>query len=203
MSNRQIYKTNYLSDLRVGKQRGAALVLALIMLAVLTIFAITSINVSNTEDAMMHNTIAYKVALTSAEASLRDGIDNVVDNPASQQACANLSDTSIACGGDEYYQLDGASRNIRISAETSSFWKNRAADIQSVSDAQLNLISGSSNNIPQRIVTKRPIPNGGSLDIGFNGGVRKVIYEVTAIGRDKNNKTQVVLRQSLVRNEAK
>ena len=185
-----------------NKQGGAALVLALIMLAVLTIFAITSINVSNTEDAMMHNTLDYKVALASAEAALKDGIDNVVDNPqAPKEACASLSATATACGGTGFYDLDSNSDSIRISTENTSYWNARAADIQSVSNAQLEKLSGSDQNIPQRIVTKHRIP-GSSLDIGFNSGVTKYMYEITAIGRDKNNKAQVVLRQSLVRNEA-
>lgn len=184
------------------RQKGAALVLSLIVLAVLTIFAITSINISNTEEVMARNTTGYKIALTSAEAALQDGIDNVVDPPnKAPSGCTNLGDTNVACDNTQFYELTHADNNIDLS-NSHYDWSGRASDIKSVSDTQLAAITGSTNNIPQRIVTHRPIPGSGSLDAG-RSKLRQAIYEVSAIGHDANGKSTVVIRQSLVRNEVK
>jgi len=184
-------------------QDGAALVLALILLAVLTVFAISSINISSTEEVMTRNTTSYKIALSSAEASLKDGIEAVVDSATPSIECTNLSDTSVACGASQYYKLDTGAVNIDPASESNSFWNNRASEIQSVSDAQLAAISGDSNNIPQRIVTKRRVPGSGALDTGRGGSIQQALFEVTALGRDKNGKSEIVIRKSIVRNEAK
>jgi len=182
------------------KQSGAALVLSLILLAVLTIFAISSIGISNDEEVMTRNTLGYKVALTSAEAALKDGIEAVVnaDMPAN---CGNFSDTSVTCGANQYYEFDAAASNINLANETKSYWRNRASEIQSVSDPQLAAISGSTSNIPQRIVTHRDIDK--TLDTGRDGVIVQSLYEVTSVGRDKYDKSQVVIRQNLIRSEVK
>jgi len=198
------YDSNFRPVKRQRRQSGAALVLSLIVLAVLTIFAISSINISSTEEVITRNTIGYKVALTGAEATLRDGIEAIVQTGKATE-CGNLSDTAATCDVDQYYRLDANARDIDLASQSIDYWKTRGVNIQSVSEDQLKLISGTTdrNIIPKRIVTKREIRGSGPLYDGRGGSIVQSLYEVSSIGQDANGKSQVVIRQNLVRNELK
>ena len=55
---------------RVGKQRGAALIIGLILMVVITVLAISGINTATTELAMARNDQSYENAFQAAETGL-------------------------------------------------------------------------------------------------------------------------------------
>ena len=185
---------------RHAKQQGAALLLAIIVLATLTAFAFVSSSMLNSSERNSRSAVYFQVALNSAEAALKDGVDSI-DNSRDPVACGKLSENAAVCAADQFYQLDAASNTIDLAQESTSYWSNRAAEIQSVSNTQLAAISGSSSNIPQRFVTGHSIPGSGALDIGRGARApKKMLFEITSIGRDNKGVSEVVVRQSVVRN---
>jgi type IV pilus assembly protein PilX len=62
---------------RTNAQRGAALVVALIMLLVMTVLGITAMQVTRMEERMAGNSRDINLAFQGAEAGLRDGEDRI------------------------------------------------------------------------------------------------------------------------------
>src|SRR6187431_451621 len=62
---------------RTNAQQGAALVIALIMLLVLTVLGLTAMQVTRMEERMAGNSRDINLAFQGAEAGLRDGEDRI------------------------------------------------------------------------------------------------------------------------------
>lgn len=76
------------------RQRGAALVIALIMLLVMTVLGITAMQVTRMEERMAGNSRDVNLAFQGAEAALRDGEERVRVMAAPPAFC-----TSLPCAG--------------------------------------------------------------------------------------------------------
>ena len=70
------------------RQRGAALVVALIMLLVMTVLGITAMQVTRMEERMAGNSRDVNLAFQAAEAGLRDAEGRILAGPQPMTTCA-------------------------------------------------------------------------------------------------------------------
>ena len=90
----RVMKSTPMTNQLPGRQRGAALVVGLLLLVVITVLAISGMNTATTELAMARNDQAYEDAFQLAERGLEDALSQGLFNtagmaPITQNVTAN------------------------------------------------------------------------------------------------------------------
>jgi len=86
----------------MNKQNGSALIISLLMLLVMTLLGISSMSTSTLEEKMAANDRNQKVVFQSAESTLVDSEDEVIN--ANWQS--DINSKIIAANSDPYYKAD-------------------------------------------------------------------------------------------------
>lgn len=167
-----------------GTQRGAVLIVALVMLLVLTVLGTASIRDTTMEERMAGNFRDRTAALEAAETALRTGE-------------AGISNTTVYSalafdGTDGSYEVTSAS--VSVDPETgTNYGLSVAASV--LSDSGKLLV----DQVPEYYIEKLPAiaMSGSNLAIGTQDQPPKVhYYRVTAKGYGISQNTEVILQST-------
>lgn len=113
-----------------SKQRGIALAVSLVLLAVVTLVGIAGVRATTSQQRMARNFFDRGLAFQNAEAGLRVGAQNIVISPIGQRNCG-----ATPCYSNPFQDPNLAADNI-ISVSTAEFQKgiNAASQPQYVTE---------------------------------------------------------------------
>lgn len=86
------------ASLAIRRQTGAALIIGLVLLAVLTVLAVSGVNMATLELNMAGNTQARELAFQAAET----GIDRALSGPINPAVAQTYTDVALADGSYEF-----------------------------------------------------------------------------------------------------
>ena len=168
-----------------SSQHGAALVVSLIILLIMTLLGVAALNTTMLEEKMAGNAKNYNISFQAAEAGLRAG-----ENYVASQNIAQFQDNCT----DGFCSYATGSEAPR--------WKDPSLDVWNTNGKHRtdNTLAGESQD-PQYIIEQLPASmdqSGGSLVRGFGAGTSSTFYTITARGVDATG-TAVVYLQSIFR----
>lgn len=168
------------------RQRGAALIVALLMLLVMTVLGVAAMGVTRMEERMAGNTRDIDVAFQAAEAGLRDSEERI-------RAMTIRPNPAAAAGSAIYTQDQWKTVNMRTTAY-SPWWTTNgveygAADTQEITDATRD----------PRIVTEDMgfVPD--SLTIGHGPPEGRNFYKITSNAAGASNDANAILESTYTR----
>lgn len=182
---------------RLPRQRGATLLVTLIMLAVMLMLGVSAALMSNFDERMARNARDKNVALQAAEAALRDARQDILKARALQGgtgATANCDATGFKgfClpapdGSDPVWvanaPLDGGGPWVRYGEIT------KLSAAQTLPDAE---VPGGVAHQPRYLIEAIPDPDGASLKAP---ATRQWVYRITAIGWGALPGTEVMIQE--------
>jgi Tfp pilus assembly protein PilX len=118
----------------IRRQRGTTLVVALIMLVLLTLFAVSSLNTANTNLKVVGNMQQKSEALHAAQQT----IESVLSTP--QFIVTNPEDLGCASGQQQQFGVYGAVTGDSLCANT--IWEVRARTLSTTSNATVTVTQG-------------------------------------------------------------
>lgn len=176
-------------------QRGMALVIGLVFIALLTMLGLTAMSVSTLEERMSGNTRDRTLAFNAAEASLRD-CQAVLDAAALDDAApgyAPLPDFDGVAGFSNpttpgMYQV--AALGAAPVHEVVN-WANNA-------EVRINATTPAGSSQAPRCVIEElpPLPGGGGGSLKAGTPLAPNSYRVTALGFGRNDATEVLLQMT-------
>jgi Tfp pilus assembly protein PilX len=172
-----------------SKQRGTALIFSLVILAIMTMLAVTGMGTSNLQFLMAGNMQQQTLALIKAENTIFTAADYAATSINSQ---ASASPTSAGNGYFIYNDTTKLTGAEALYSSPTSFWSNSS-----------NYRTGSDSNEKYVIeyLANRP-PTDSSLSIGaLSSSPSRNIYRVTARGISDKGATRTL--QSIVVTEQK
>jgi type IV pilus assembly protein PilX len=176
------------------QQRGAVLIIALMLLVVLTLLALSAVQDTSLEEHMAGNMRSENVAFQASEAGLREAetwISELAGKPV-----ANSS------GSNGVWLLDTPDSN---DTDSEPWWRDRDASwwLSNGTEISDDLAYTASDNLsekPRYVIEERGVVLGKSLNRGqqqdYNG---LDYYQVTARGVDMGGRIEVYLRSSYSR----
>lgn len=190
----------------MANQRGAVLVVTLILLLVLTVLGMTAVRTTFLEERMARNELDRAIALEGAELALREAerrIDAEVslqhEQLCSEAGSGNCSDI-VYLHPDEDLSFGGIAKDTFADAvdELSlAQWQQHGQFVDADNDSVADLPAGAGE--PPRYLVRevRFIPD--SLNRGHGVPPGRYLYEVSAIGFGSNSNIQVVLQSTFIR----
>lgn len=158
---------------QISNQRGAVLVISLLLLMMMTILAISMSSTSILEQRMAGNARDKNAAFQSAEAGLRSGEAalKAAADAGSLTFCSNLS----TCTATPILYFSGTD----LSAQSKSWWNTNAIEFGAAGTKQLTQVTDD----PRYVISLRAEASD-SLTVGGGPGGSKVTqyYEVVAHG---------------------
>jgi len=172
------------------QQSGAALVLSLLILTVLTVLGLSSMRSASMEELMTRNTRDYKIAFEAADSVLNDGTDWVLDQTAQPRECLALTDCSSA---GKVYKQDLLGDLSKDSIDT-SWWESSATE---------EFLSAGSKQIPEAKTDPRRAMEAtfvrDSLRRGFGQPTGINVYRISGRGTGIKDTTKVLAQQTVVK----
>lgn len=169
-------------------QRGAVLIVALVLLLVLTILGTAGIRDTTMEERMAGNFRDYSAALEAAETALRTGENGIADNIVYSAML-----------------FDGSDGTYGVSAASVSVDPNTAGNYgRTVTDTDVLEYNGTDlwNAAPEYYIERLPeieLPKS-DLTVGFQDQAPRVqYYRVTATGYGISPNTEVILQSTYFR----
>ena len=152
-------------------ERGAALIISLLMLMIMTIIAISISQTSTLEQRMAGNARDRNAAFETAEAGLRGGEATL--NTAADAGTLTFCSDLTQCTATEILYFSGTD----VSAQTKSWWTSNAIEYGTAGTQDLTEVAED----PRYIISLRAEVSD-SLTVGGGPGGSKVIqyYEVTS-----------------------
>lgn len=182
------------------QQRGAVLMVSLVMLFVLTIAGIATLSTTVRQERMAFSDRESQLATQTAEMALRDGeiwINSQADLPEDLTCVA-----STPCRGEGFpgvFVLAAAETRFDTPddyiALTLDEWKTDAETLQGA-DMQ-NYVTDHANKARYFVREARIIRD--SLTLGRGDETRRYLYEVTALGVGTEDASQRVLQSTFIR----
>lgn len=189
-----------------ASQQGAALVVTLILLLVLTVLGITALRTTFLEERMARHAMDRAMAMESAESALREAelwLDQQTNLP-HEEDCAdaesgNCVDVAVlddaerlAFGGTEQEFFSDAVDTFSL-----ALWQQHGKFIDDDNDDVADVPAGSAEAPRYLIREVRFIPD--SLNRGHGKPPGRYLYEISAIGFGSSVATQVVLQSTFIR----
>jgi len=183
-----------LMQTKKGKQHGAVMITALMILLLMTIFGISTMDTNILEEKMAGNMRDRNVAFQAAEAALRAGEGEV----ASWTVLPDLRDVNDATDTSRLWDLKSldpvTNNNIPWWGESTrqlSWWKANAVVLDG---NEFDTVAGlSADHQPAFIIEKLP-PRAGSLEAAKSLEGADVFVQVTARGIGQSENTVVILQ---------
>lgn len=172
----------------IRQQSGAALIISLMILLVLTILGLSSMRTSTTEELMARNTRDYKIAFDAADSTVNEGNKWVHDLNVPAPECADP--TSCGNGGKVYKKhalgnVANRGRSWWAGNNTKEFGQQGSKDIpQAKSDPRYAM---ESTFIRDSLVQGHGVPTG------------KHVYTISGRGTGLKDSTQVFVQQTVVK----
>lgn len=168
------------------RQRGAVLVISLLLLLIMTLIGVTTMSTTSLEEKMAGNMRDKNVALQAAEAALEDGESWLA-------VLGSAPAETTACGTPP---CDVWALNVLpdLSSQSQSWWLSNAREYGAAGSKDI----GDVNTDPHYILEVQSfVPD--SLDMGQNPPTGKSIYRVTAHGTGGSDDAQVILQTTFVK----
>jgi type IV pilus assembly protein PilX len=168
------------------RQRGAVLVISLLLLLIMTLIGVTTMSTTSLEEKMAGNMRDKNVALQAAEAALEDGeawLAVLGSAPAETTTCS-----APPC------DVWGLNVLPDLSSQSQAWWLSNAREYGAAGSKDI----GDVNTDPHYILEAQSfVPD--SLDMGQNPPTGKSIYRVTAHGTGGSDDAQVILQTTFVK----
>lgn len=175
-----------------ASQKGAVLVLSLILLIVLTMIGITAMKTSTFEERMAFNLQDSNLAFQAAESALREAerrIDAKTTLP-HELPCPAAEDGG--CSSVEI--LISSSTNFD---DVSDFEQMSYTDWSANGQEIANSVDGTAANARYIIREVRFVPD--SLNVGHGVPPGRYLYEITAVGVGETDRAEKVLQSTFLR----
>ncbi len=173
----------------MNNQKGAVLVVSLIILLLLTMLGVNSLQSTILQEKMAGNNNDYNRALQAAEAALRDGED-WIDGLTSKPTASNKPSST------QVWSLNGPA-----SKTTSMWWKqeHRNASWWGSNAVQAKATLKNVTTMPYRLNEELSFVKD-SLNVGMSGDVSgRSVFRTTARGSGGNDNTVVILQSTYSR----
>lgn len=164
------------------KQRGATLAITLLMLLIVTLLAISSIQVTQMQEKMSANLQDKELSFHAAESALAAGEDWILNQP---------SEPPVTSSCSAYPCVITFMNNTDFSTQSASWWQNNSAPYSST----LGNIASSPRFIIEFTQYVPDTPAIGSLTA--SGGVN--YYQVTARGTGGTDEAVTILQTTVAR----
>jgi type IV pilus assembly protein PilX len=180
------------------RQRGAVLVVSLLLLLVMTVLALGASQATRMQERMAGNARDHDLALQNAEAGLRAG-ERLIDDPTLSAAPAPCSS-----GRCQVYELNYLTGNYAY--QTTTWWNDnswRYAGTETWSTTQSNQIGWSGSHMatsdPRFLIEEvEEVPD--SLTVPPTGPPpSRMYYRITSTGAGGTDTSQVVLQSTFAR----
>lgn len=182
-------KNRYLSSSGLSAQRGATLLVGLVMLLLMTVIGLAAMRGSGMQELMASNMRDRNLAFQAAEAGLRAGEEKLDD------AVLPDFDTAPSDGHDGYVvAIDGSSN--------SGFWDSYGWDNNSVlTSMEIDGISRQPRYVIEEITsTGNIVSDGGAIDFQSTLSADDTIYyRVTSRGTGGTDSAEVILQSTYKR----
>lgn len=178
-----------------NKQSGAALIVALVLMTVLTMLGVTAMR-SNSMDVRVHNAMKDRAnAFQCAEAALRQGelfIENVSIRP---------DDTTVGIPSKanlQVWKIDTTALNNLVN-EVDSWWATNGWSDTALSDANVEV--GCANQAEYIVQSLGGIGDNGSGDLSFKAQAESQIdgYRITSRSEGVSDNAAVILQTTFTR----
>lgn len=166
-------------------QRGAALIISLLLLLVMTILALSASQTSRVQERMAGNSRDYQLALQAAETALRAAEENLLTNE--QIPCENTS-TPTTC---PLVRQGGVAANPTEEGET--WWNTNTRQYGSDAQDMAGLYAD-----PRTIAEVVGSTKVGGLDIGQGGEQIREFYKITANGFGRSSTSRVIAESVVI-----
>lgn len=166
-------------------QRGAALVISLLLLLVMTILALSSSQTSRVQERIAGNSRDYQLALQAAETALRAAEKTLLINE--QIPCEDTS-TPATC------QLVRQGGVTAIPSEEGEGWWNTNTRQYGTTAQDMNELYADPRTIAEVVGSTRV----GGLDIGQGGEQIREFYKVTANGYGRSSTSRVIAESVVI-----
>lgn len=190
------------------KQQGAALVVSLIILAIVTILGITNMQSSNTELKLTASMRDRGVAFEAAEAALAIVEENLATNPPSlMQLASNCSDAicfnptcqdGLCFDGDYEFNTDEVTCQVVDPADTSQrveFWSDPTLDVWNTQSRHKTLkVNNLKTDVKYIIEFLCYVPRDESAPFVDNNGAP--LFRITALAEGNGNRAAVALQST-------
>ena len=182
----------------MSKQKGAVLIISLVLLLVMTLLGLSSMQSTSLEERMAGNERHANVAFQAAEAALRAG-EGWLNGQ-------NSAPDDAADGSSTVWTLDAPELMPATPSSSDPWWKEWDdtgwATYGTVYTGTLSLASdiNLNNARPRFVIEQIGVVSDGSLTIGTQndfGG--RSFYQVTSRGTDVSGRIQVLLRSTYAR----
>lgn len=110
------------------RQKGAALVISLMFLLVLTIIGIASVSTTSLQERMANNTREQNLAFMAAEAALRDGEAWLFNLKGTGTPPITINTCSSSCGTNVGIWSANSSKLTSIADRTQSWWEDNGRE---------------------------------------------------------------------------
>jgi type IV pilus assembly protein PilX len=165
-------------------QRGAVLVVSLLMLLVMTILGVAAMQMTRFEERMAGNSRDINIAFQGAEAGLRDGETRIADMMSEPTGCATAPCT--------VYQVDVLPTNLRD--QTLTWWTDNGRELgvagtQEVADAARDPF----------VIIEKMAKVSDSLVRNSESNATRTFFKVTASSAGANAQTEAVLETTYAR----
>jgi type IV pilus assembly protein PilX len=149
-------------------QRGAALVVSLLLLLVMTILALSMSQTTRIQERMAGNSRDAKLAFQSAESGLR----------AAEEFLKDVSDRPITCGNpkDCVVVEQGTFDNTDLARQTDAWWDLNGQEFGTTSTKDIPGVVAD----PKYVIEEFGYSKGALMTMGHGMDQRKVFYKITA-----------------------
>jgi len=173
-----------ISVIRLKQQRGATLIIAMVLLVIITLISVSAMQQSAVEEKMSNNFHDHELAFQAAESALIEGQNwllalgsepTPVDTCGAQPCVLTLSPTQYA------------------EEQTAAWWQS-AANTAVITSTAINNVASQPRYY---IEFYRFVPDSPGVGQGIPTGVH--FYRVSARGVGKNASTQVIIQSTVAR----
>jgi type IV pilus assembly protein PilX len=171
------------------KQRGAVLIISLVLLLILTLLGVAAMRNTTLEEQMAGNMRALHIAEQSTDVALRGAEDWMLDltvPPIASSNCKTSGSTSIGCLS---FDLDGDED------DKLPWWKDRGDSWWASSPEVTSVTVKHVANPAAYVVEERAlVPEGQSLALGMSTDLERMtrFYQMTARGVDSSGRSEVI-----------
>ncbi len=166
----------------VFHQSGAALMVSLMILLVLTLIGVTSMSSTILEEKMAGGVRNQNLAFQSAEAALRDGETWI--------GAQNPVPAAVALCGSPPCQLVVLDSLGDLMVQNDAWWSSNAREYGATGSQEVNGVSAD----PRYVVEERAFQNTGGLDVGISPPQGRLYYRLTARGTGGTTTTEIILQ---------
>jgi type IV pilus assembly protein PilX len=162
-------------------QRGAALVVSLLLLLVMTILALSMSQTTRLQERMAGNSRDTKLAFQSAETGLR----------AAEDYLKGLSERPIWCNDPKNCVVveQGIFDTVDLARQTDDWWKLNGQEFGTIADThEIPEVKAD----PKYVIEYYGDSKGGLMTIGRGVEARKVFYKITARSRGSSEHSEAV-----------